>query len=299
MPMPRESMQDDRQLIRYLLGLLPEDEAERSTSKASSTTRWRLVCACVENDLVDAYVRGTLDGEFLRAVRVVLPRVAAPSRQSEVRRAIARRRRSRVGGGGGGAGSAANGREALAVRLVAGAGRDAAAGLWNPVPPGRSTAARVDRCAAPGRRARRPRTGSGRPARRATCRERHDQEGTRSSPRGAMPIALVLRPQTRAVGPVSVIALSPGARRRGVRPGARSAAISRGMRSRSRIPRRIASCGGATSLTPGSSRRPPAIAVTVPASLLKPQHYSLELSGRNAAGAFDIVGSYAFQIQSR
>ena len=52
-------------------------------------------------------------------------------------------------------------------------------------------------------------------------------------------------------------------------------------------------------LTPGSSIRPPAIAVTVPASVLKPQHYLLELSGRNSAGAFDTVGSYAFQIQSR
>jgi hypothetical protein len=39
--------------------------------------------------------------------------------------------------------------------------------------------------------------------------------------------------------------------------------------------------------------------VAVPATVLKPQHYLLELSGRHATGAFDIVGSYAFQIQSR
>jgi hypothetical protein len=52
-------------------------------------------------------------------------------------------------------------------------------------------------------------------------------------------------------------------------------------------------------LTPGSSRRPATIAVAVPATVLKPQHYLLELSGRNSTGALDIVGSYPFQIQSR
>jgi hypothetical protein len=52
-------------------------------------------------------------------------------------------------------------------------------------------------------------------------------------------------------------------------------------------------------VTPVSSRRPPAVAVTVPASLLMPQHYSFELSGRTRGAAFDVVGSYAFQMEAR
>jgi hypothetical protein len=36
--------------------------------------------------------------------------------------------------------------------------------------------------------------------------------------------------------------------------------------------------------------------VSVPANLLKPQHYSLELTGRNAAGRSEVVSSYTFEI---
>jgi hypothetical protein len=47
------------------------------------------------------------------------------------------------------------------------------------------------------------------------------------------------------------------------------------------------------------SRHPPVVSVAVPAGLLKPQHYSLDLSGRHPAGAPEIVGSYAFQVVPR
>ncbi len=64
MPISRVSTQDDRQLIRYLLGLLPDEEAElydeQSIVDDDLAARLRLV----ENDLVDAYVRGTLDDDF-------------------------------------------------------------------------------------------------------------------------------------------------------------------------------------------------------------------------------------------
>ena len=42
-----------------------------------------------------------------------------------------------------------------------------------------------------------------------------------------------------------------------------------------------------------------AVSVLVPAKLLKPQHYSLELIGRSPAGSTQIVGSYAVRIVSR
>jgi hypothetical protein len=116
--------------------------------------------------------------------------------------------------------------------------------------------------------------------------------------RAADPIALVLRAQTRAVGPVSAIALSPGVR---------VVAFDLELEGSDFAQYQVALKDPVTNhivwrsdpLTPGSSHRPPAIAVTVPATVLKPQHYLLELSGRNSAGAVDTVGSYAFQVLSR
>jgi hypothetical protein len=56
---------DDQVLIRYLLGALPEEEAERldGLSIADDAFAWRL--NAVEDDLVDGYVRGELSGENL------------------------------------------------------------------------------------------------------------------------------------------------------------------------------------------------------------------------------------------
>ena len=64
-PCLHESGHDDQQLVRYLLRLLPDEDAERldELSIADDEVAWRL--RVVENDLVDAYVSGTLTGETL------------------------------------------------------------------------------------------------------------------------------------------------------------------------------------------------------------------------------------------
>jgi hypothetical protein len=56
---------DDQVLVRYLLGTLPEEEAERfdGLSIADDAFAWRL--NAVEDDLVDGYVQGELSGENL------------------------------------------------------------------------------------------------------------------------------------------------------------------------------------------------------------------------------------------
>jgi hypothetical protein len=56
---------DDQVLVRYLLGTLPEEEAERfdGLSIADDAFAWQL--NAVEDDLVDGYVRGELFGENL------------------------------------------------------------------------------------------------------------------------------------------------------------------------------------------------------------------------------------------
>jgi hypothetical protein len=60
---------DDQVLVRYLLGSLPEEEAERldELSIADDAFVWHL--SAVENDLVDAYVRGELSGPDLAQFR--------------------------------------------------------------------------------------------------------------------------------------------------------------------------------------------------------------------------------------
>src|SRR5262245_44684608 len=66
MPLPdRSDPTDDAHLTSYLLGLLPDEEAQRldQASIADDETASRL--RVVENELVDAYVRGMLAGEQL------------------------------------------------------------------------------------------------------------------------------------------------------------------------------------------------------------------------------------------
>src|SRR5262245_9957724 len=57
----REIVQDDQHLVRYLLGLLPDAEAQRldEASIVDDDVAFRL--RNVEEDLIDAYVAGTLD----------------------------------------------------------------------------------------------------------------------------------------------------------------------------------------------------------------------------------------------
>ena len=57
---------EERYLIRYLVGDLPAEEAERldQLSIANDDFAWRL--REIENDLVDAYVRSQLSGETLK-----------------------------------------------------------------------------------------------------------------------------------------------------------------------------------------------------------------------------------------
>jgi hypothetical protein len=111
-------------------------------------------------------------------------------------------------------------------------------------------------------------------------------------------IALVLPPPTRAVGPVPVIALTSGTVEVPVDLRLESNDFAR-YEVALRDPATNGIIWRSQSLRASPSRRPSAISVSVPASLLKPQHYSLELSGRNSAGALEIIGSYAFEVDAR
>jgi hypothetical protein len=83
MSVSKESPYDDRQLTRYLLGQLAEEEAERLDELAivDDAVAWHL--RALENDLVDAYVRGTLDAESRQHFETYY--LASPKRRERVR----------------------------------------------------------------------------------------------------------------------------------------------------------------------------------------------------------------------
>src|SRR4051794_1452111 len=74
---------DDQQLVDYLLGRLEEDEAEwldeMSIAEAPVACRLQLV----EDELVDAYVRGSLTGESLERFESFF--LASPRRREKVK----------------------------------------------------------------------------------------------------------------------------------------------------------------------------------------------------------------------
>jgi hypothetical protein len=82
MSLSTEAQADDRQLRDYLLGLLPDEHAERldEMSIADSAIAWRL--RLVEDDLVDGYVRGALVAESLERFESFY--LASPRRRDKV-----------------------------------------------------------------------------------------------------------------------------------------------------------------------------------------------------------------------
>jgi hypothetical protein len=83
MPVLQESTHDERELTRYLLGQLAEEDADRLDELAivDDDMAWRV--RAVENDLVDAYVRGALDTESRQ--RFETHYLATPKRRAKVR----------------------------------------------------------------------------------------------------------------------------------------------------------------------------------------------------------------------
>ena len=73
---------EDQYLVRYLVGALPAEEADRldQLSIADDDFAWRL--REIENDLVDSYVRSELSGEMLARFKAFY--MATPQRQQKV-----------------------------------------------------------------------------------------------------------------------------------------------------------------------------------------------------------------------
>ena len=287
----------DRQLIRYVLGLLPDTEAELLDEQSIVDDEVAARLRSVENELVDAYVRGALDDEWLE--RFESWYLASPRRRDKV--AFARQFLSAINRPPTNAATAPASvqgplsRRPSLIWLASAAMLLMACGFLfvQDVRLRRGLLDAQHDGAALDNREREMAQELGE-QRRANDALKKEIERLRT----ARPPALVLRPETRAAAPVSDIAVPPG-----VDIVAFELDLEAGDFSQYQVAlkdpatNRILWRSGV--LTPTSSRRTPAVAVAVPANLLKPQHYSFELSGRTPGSAFTVVGSYAFQMEAR
>ena len=250
MPFAHPPADDDRRLREYILGMSSEEDTERldEASIADDAVAARL--RAVEDDLVDAYVRGRLNGQTLdRFQRWYL---LSPRRRDKV--AFARS-------------------FALAVEYAAAtepaAARPRLRGVWQLT----AVAALLV----------------------AVCAGLVLQMARTNRPTSDMQpaIALVLTPQTRSVGPVPALRLPPGATRVTFElrlDGSPSSRYQIGLRDPA-VNRVVWRSGW----TPAVNA---ALTISLPATVFRPQHYSLDLFTRDDAADDDVAASYAFEIAS-
>lgn len=336
----QESTYDDRELTRYLLGQIAGEDADRLDELAivDDDIAWRV--RAVENDLVDAYVRGTLDADshrhfethylaspkrrakvrfaerFVRAVDAIGPPTerperrrgtwvsGLPQRETDESRAVRGRGvgrwldwawlvpRSEV------AGRFAYG--ALALVLIAAC---AVLLLMRDPRPARvapeSEQARVTATA--------PSPSPSASPSEAPSASAPSQPQAATPP--AMTVAVVLWPQTRGVSGDAPAgdAAAPAVPSVVVAPGTTRVMLELQLESPDFV-RYSATLKEADTnrivwrgdrIIAAASGQPPMVPVTVPADLLKPHAYVLELVGYSAERDSEVIGSYAFRVARR
>lgn len=287
-------MTTDQRLTNYVLGLLPESEAEQLDEASIADDGVAARLRAVEDDLVDAYVRGILCGKTLQSFEQHY--LASPIRRDKV--AFARRFTLAVDRASVSAPVTPvpriSGRSLWRLTAVAAALFVVSAAFWM------QTARLRDRIAA------------AQAERQALDRHAQELQQEVSDLRAvgnaaahaaqppapapvAPPIALVLLPQTREVGPVPALVLPPGVERIGFKlrlesrePAAYQIAL------RDPALDTIVWRSGWVAASNGS------LTLSLPTLLFKPRHYSFEVSMRDAHERdADLVASYAFEIAPR
>jgi hypothetical protein len=302
-PLRRDTPLDDQQLIRYLLGLLPPHEADRFDEASVVDDEVAARLRGVEDDLVDAYVRGTLAIDLRE--RFESHYLTSPRRRERVAFAAA------------------------FARAVDEAPRSAPSPLWRRrwIPallPALAVAATLLLVASAALLVESVRLGRGLSAaesdRAALDRRAHDLESQNADLRAAnadiakqlararapaaavqdvRAIALVLLPQTRSVGAVPVLELpAPHADRVGFELRLDANEFNRyqvGLRD----PTSNAVIWRSDWIGAKTSAEGTSVEVAVPLALLKPQHYTLDLAGRRGGDTAHVIGSYAFEATRR
>jgi hypothetical protein len=310
MSLPQEPRPEDDELERYVLGLLSPPRRERIDEDSIVDDDVAARLRTVEDDLISGYLRGTLDKD--RRDRFESYFMSSVLRRRNVEfsaallRAVDRTAAKQVDGDAPRAAAGYPADELITVRprfrldlaaiaaLVLAA---CAALLLLAIRDNAPREADTRGVAADAPAAKTPAGETARsqePAPAETPLPEAPAKPARRRPESELPtIALVLVPQTRSLAPVPALAIQPGAER---------AQFELQLESNDFVRYQVALRDPATNQimwrsawnTPNADR----VSVSVPANLLKPQHYSLDLSGRDEAGA-EVIGSYAFRIVPR
>lgn len=298
MSLPQETLQADR-LIDYLLGSLPEDEAECLEEQVITDDLLASRLRGLEDDLVDAYVSGSLTGQTLRRFETFY--LASPRRREKV---------------------------AFARRLVAAIDgpRDTAAAVPPPTAAGRGVPARWFRWSSTAAAAlllatgvllvqdlrlsrgvmdAERRTGAANQRASALLEQLADQQRATAAAKQALvdaraaepvaAVALVLLQQTRGVSSMPIIAVESGSRTVPLELRIDAAPLA-SYEVALRDPATNGIVWRVTRLTPRGMRDSAVVPVGIPAALLKPQHYALELFAVRSGGGSEFAGSYAFEV---
>jgi hypothetical protein len=302
MSLSHEIAVHDQQLVRYLLGQLSPDEADRidelSVVDDDIAARLRLV----EDDLVDAYVRGVLAGDTL--TRFESHYLSSPLRRERVtfaRQFVSALDRAQPAAGRTDLRTAWPRwlpvlAAAAAVLVLACAGL-----LYQSMQLGRGLSMAETARVALDQRTREleRQLAELRAANRTVLSElERARETTAPPPPDALRIALVLLPQTRALGPVPTLVVPPGVARIGFELRLESSDYSRyqvGLRDLATNTVVWRSGWASPRTAAGGS----SVQIALPSELLKPQHYTFDLAGRGPDGGAEVVGSYTFEIVPR
>jgi len=293
---------EDAQLIRYLLGALSVNETNRldELSVVDDAVADRL--RGLEDDLVDAYASGTLKGETLERFETFY--LASPQRRAKAE-------------------------FARSLQTTAGRTSQRRATVHHLTPPARVPATRVipwSRAAAAGlvltsgallfyslslrqdlTKAKEHAAATAQRAdavaveleaqRKATAIATRALADARAA-RPAATVALVLRPETRGIGPTSIISIAAGSMTVPVdlqfeSTGAASYEVALKDPASDHVVWRT------EAVTTPPDRRPAVVSVGLPAALLRAQHYALDLFERREGSPPAFIGSYAFEVTRR
>ena len=294
MPLRHATNHDDEELVRYLLGLVPDEIREELDEASVADDEFAARLRTAETNLIDSYVRGRLAGATLDRFESYY--LASPLRRTNVRQAArflgavdrSAAREEAVSW---------TQRFARPIRLAPLAAVAAlmvvvsGVFLFRTMQPQKEPSLAASLDPSPQR------------TREAPLRSADSDASVPSTPaataeRRAAPadriVAMVLLPPTRSVAPAPTLALPSGADRvrfelqlesndfPSYRVGVKNPATNQILwRSEWIAP-----------ISPAEG----AVAVLVPANLLQPLHYSLDLAGRDRAGREEVIGSYIVRI---
>jgi hypothetical protein len=299
MAMPPTPPISDDHLIRYLLGALPADEVERLDERTMVDDELAARLRLVEDDLVDSYAAGTLTGEQLQRFEAFY--LVSPGRRGKA--AFAKGLQTAV--------ERATHQPRPVQKVTTQPSRHIWRESWWPL----ATAAVL--ILAVGvlflqnftlRRelhetARQIEDASQRAAaasqqieveRKAAAAAKQALVDARTAPALAV-VSLVLVPQTRGVTSVSIVAVPPGSSAVPVNL-TLEASAGTAYDVALRDPASNRTIWRSSPLAPDRLRKIPTVPVSLPAGLLKAQHYALDLFELRSGSAPEFVSSYAFEV---